>query len=65
MTTNLARVSYSVKEAAAVVGCSMDIIRAAIANGQLTPRYISKGLRVIEAGELAEWVKNAPTEAPS
>jgi hypothetical protein len=60
-----ARVSYSVKEAAASVGCSVDVIRAAIANGNLTPRYITKTLRVIEADDLRRWVAEAPTEKAS
>lgn len=67
MTTNIAadaaaRISYTIPQAALAVGCSVDVIRAAVRTGQLTPRYITKALRVIRADELVAWVESAPTE---
>lgn len=56
------RISYTIPQAAQAVGCSADVIRTAIRTGQLTPRYITKALRVIEAADLRAWVAGAPTE---
>lgn len=58
------RVAYSVPEAARAVGCSVDVIRAAINSGQLTPRYITRAKRVIPASELTRWVDESPADKP-
>lgn len=56
------RLAYTITEAAAAVGLSDDVIRAALRRGELTPAYLTGSKPVIEADELKRWIKSAPTE---
>lgn len=58
------RISYTYAEAAEAVGVSKDVIRRAVAKGDLAPRYITSR-PVLLADDLREWVAAAPSERAS
>jgi hypothetical protein len=55
--------AFSFEEAAEATGYSIDTIRRAVRNSELTARYANTK-PVILAGELDEWLAALPTEAP-
>ena len=55
--------AFSFEEAAEATGYSIDTIRRAVRNTELTARYANTK-PVILAGELDEWLAALPTEAP-
>ena len=55
--------AFSFEEAAEATGYSIDTIRRAVRNNELTARYANTK-PVILAGELDEWLAALPTEAP-
>lgn len=57
------RLAYTYQEAAAAVGVSVDIIRRAVARGDLVPRYPSSR-PVLPASEMQAWLEHLPTEPP-
>ncbi|SEI45733.1 hypothetical protein SAMN04487917_101396 [Arthrobacter sp. yr096] len=56
--------AYNFEEAAVATGYSIDTIRRAVRNNELTARY-ANSKPVILIDELDEWLENLPTEAPS
>lgn len=60
----MSKLAYSLEEATAATGYSLDTIRRAIRNNSLTVRYANRK-PVILATELTEWLEALPTEAPN
>ena len=58
------RLSYSLPEAAAAIGVSVQTIRRAIDKGDIVTRYPTRK-PVIPVTELQSWLDRLPTEAPS
>ena len=54
-------IALTIKDAAAAVGVSADVIRAAIKRGDLIANYPTSR-PVIRVAELDEWLKRRPTE---
>lgn len=59
-TEALDRLAYSPKRAATATDTSRTRIFQAIKDGELTARRPSSRKTIIEASELAEWLKNLP-----
>ncbi len=57
------KLSFTFEEAATATGYSVDTIRRAVRNSELTARYANTK-PVILAGELDEWLQALPVEAP-
>ena len=57
------KLAYSFEEAAAATGYSVDTVRRAVRNRELTARY-GNSKPVILAGELSEWLEALPSEPP-
>lgn len=58
-----ARIAYSVKGASEQVGLSQSLIREAVRDGDIEPRY-ARTKTLIEHDELVRWVRELPTEKP-
>lgn len=59
----MSKLAYSLEEATAATGYSLDTIRKAISRHDLTVRYANRK-PVILATELTDWLNSLPTEAP-
>jgi len=59
----MSKLAYSLEEATEATGYSLDTIRKAIRNKDLTVRYANRK-PVILAAELTDWLTSLPTEAP-
>lgn len=59
----MSKLAFSFEEAAEATGYSIDTIRRAVRNSELTARY-ANSKPVILAGELNEWLSALPAEAP-
>ncbi|MEA5453253.1 helix-turn-helix domain-containing protein [Sinomonas sp. JGH33] len=57
------RKAFNVQQAAELCGVSPDVIRRAIARGDLIARYPSSR-PIVEASELDTWLDRLPTEPP-
>lgn len=60
----MAKLAYSVTEAAEAMGVSASLIRQAIKDNELVARY-AKTKTVVAAPELERWRDSLPTEPPS
>lgn len=58
------KISYSIAEAAEMVGYSERTLKMAIANGSLAPRYANTKA-IIRHEDLAAWVDGLSAESPS
>ena len=56
--------TYSLREASKKWGCSIQDLRDAIANGELTPYVIDgvEGIWRVDEDEVVEWLKHTPIE---
>lgn len=61
--TKLAKIAYTVAEAAAACGVSEPVVRRAIAHGDLVVHYVTSH-PVLLAEDLHEWIASAPAERP-
>ena len=61
MSASLAKIAYTVSEAAAACGVSEPVIRRAQAKGDLVYHYPTSR-PVILADDLREWIATAPVE---
>lgn len=59
--TDVPRIALSITEAAQAVGYSPDVIRQAIAAGDLPARYLTGKKPVIRIEDLDAWLLAAPT----
>lgn len=60
---NVPKLAYNYAEAAEATGYSVDVIRRAVRNSELTARYACSK-PIILADELNEWLHSLPTEPP-
>ena len=60
----MSKIAYTLEEAAAACGYSVDTIRRAVRKSEMVARY-ANSKPVIMASELTEWLESKPTEAPS
>ena len=59
----MSRLAFNFDEAAEAVGYSVDTIRRAVRNHELTARY-ANSKPIILASELESWLESLPTDAP-
>jgi len=59
----MSRLAFNFEQAAEAVGYSVDTIRRAVRNHELTARY-ANSKPVILASELEAWLESLPTEQP-
>jgi DNA-binding XRE family transcriptional regulator len=62
VTRLVPRLALTYDEAAAAVGYSKQVIRAAIEHGDLVPSYGTRSKPVIRIAELERWLETLPTE---
>jgi len=55
------KLAFSIREAAEATGASVTRIKEALADGEMVAKRISPRKRVIEAEELAAWLKSRKT----
>jgi hypothetical protein len=60
----MAKLAYSIPEAAEATGYGVTTIKEAITVGDLTPRYANRK-PVIPTAELERWIESRPTIAPN
>lgn len=60
----MSKIAYTLEEAAAACGYSIDTIRRAVRKSELVARY-ANSKPVIMATELIEWLESKPTEPKS
>lgn len=56
------RIAYTPREVAALVGVSVDTVRAAYRSGVLPVRYLTPQKLVIRREDVEAWIAAAPTE---
>lgn len=59
----MSKLAFNFEEAAEATGYSVDTIRRAVRNSELTARY-ANSKPIILVGELNEWLSALPSEAP-
>lgn len=60
----VAKLAYSLEEAAAATGYGQTTLKVAIRRGELVPRY-ANAKPVIPTSELESWLSSLPTERSS
>jgi len=57
----MAKLAYSITEAAMAAGVSVTRIKEALRDGEMAAKRVSPRKRVVEVAELARWLESLPT----